>query len=139
MFTYRKGTVFLSVLVYVDDLILAGNDSQSRLIFKHYLNNCFKIKDLGPLKYFLGIEVARSPKGLFLSQRKYVIDILSEASRTAARPVDFPMEQHHNLALADGPILADPAPYRCLVGRLVYLTITRLDICYVVHTLSQFL
>ncbi|KAK3034855.1 hypothetical protein RJ639_032310 [Escallonia herrerae] len=139
LFTYRKGDVFLSVLVYVDDLILAGNNSTTCSSFKKYLNDCFKLKDLGPLKYFLGIEAARGPRGLFLSQRKYALDILSESGLSASKPAAFPMEQNHGLALAGGPLLSDPGPYRRLIGRLVYLTITRPDICYAVHVLSQFI
>ncbi|KAK3010227.1 hypothetical protein RJ639_010917 [Escallonia herrerae] len=103
---------------------------------KKYLNDCFKLKDLGPLKYFLGIEAARGLHGLFLSQRKYALDILSESSLSASKPAAFPMEQNHGLALAGGPLLSDPGPYRRLIGRLVYLTITRPDICYAVHVLS---
>ncbi|KAK3035101.1 hypothetical protein RJ639_032603 [Escallonia herrerae] len=139
LFTYRKRDVFLSVLVYVDDLILAGNNSTPCSSFKLYLNDCFKLKDLGPLKYFLGIEAARGPRGLFLSQCKYALDILSESCLSASKPVAFPMEQNHSLALANGPLLSDPGPYRRLIGRLVYLTITRPDICNAVHVLSQFM
>lgn len=134
LFTYCKNRVFLSVLVCV-----AGNDSAAWLSFKKYLNNCFKIKDLSPLKYFLGIEVARSPTGIFLSQRKYTLDILSEAGVSASKPAATPMEQNHRLALVEGPFLDNPAQYRRLIGRLVYLTITCPDISYGVHTLSQFL
>ncbi|KAK3000686.1 hypothetical protein RJ639_022139 [Escallonia herrerae] len=139
LFTYRKGDIFLSILVYVDDLILAGNNSIACSSFKKYLNDCFKLKDLGPLKYFLGIEAARGPRGLFLSQRKYALDILSESDLSASKPAAFPMEQNHSLALAGSPLLSDPGPYRRLIGRLVYLTITRPDICYAVHVLSQFM
>ncbi|KAK3040437.1 hypothetical protein RJ639_028686 [Escallonia herrerae] len=139
LFTYRKGDVFLSVLVYVDDLILAGNNSTACSSFKKYLNDCFKLKDLGPLKYFLGIEAARGPRGLFLSEPKYELDILSESGLSASKPAAFPMEHNHGLALAGGPLLSDPGPYRRSIGRLVYLTITRPDICYAVHVLSQFM
>ncbi|KAK3037852.1 hypothetical protein RJ639_031893 [Escallonia herrerae] len=107
LFTYRKGDVFLSALMYVDDLILAGNNSTAYSSFKKYLNDCFKLKDLGPLKYFLGIEAARGPRGLFLSQRKYALDILSESGLSASKPAAFPMEQNHGLALAGGPLLSD--------------------------------
>ncbi|KAK3002579.1 hypothetical protein RJ639_020329 [Escallonia herrerae] len=138
-FTYRKGDVFLYVLVYVDDSILTGNNSTACSSFKKYLNNCFKLKDLGPLKYFLGIEATHGPRGLFLSQRKYALDILSEFGLSASKPDAFPMEQNHSLALAGGPLLSNPGPYRRLIGRLVYLTITRPDICYAVHVLSQFM
>ncbi|KAK2982908.1 hypothetical protein RJ640_006322 [Escallonia rubra] len=118
LFTYRKGDVFLSVLVYVDDLILAGNNSIDCSSFKQYLNDCFKLKDLGPLKYFLGNEAARGPHGLFLSQCKYALDILSESGLSASKPAAFPMEQNHGLALAGGPLLSDPGPYRLLVPNI---------------------
>lgn len=97
------------------------------------------MKDLGVLKYFLGIEIAHGPDGLFLSQRKYALDIISEAGLLGAKPCDFPMEQNHQLALATGPDFAHPDRYRRLVGRLIYLTITRPELCYVVHTLAQFM
>ncbi|KAK3000022.1 hypothetical protein RJ639_024439 [Escallonia herrerae] len=139
LFTFRKGDVFLSVLVYVDDLILAGNNSTACSSFKQYLNDCFKHKDLGSLKYFLGIEAARGPRGLFLSQRKYALDILSESDLSASKPTAFPMEHNHGLALADSPLFSDPGPYWRLIGRLVYLTITRPGICYAVYVLSQFM
>ncbi|XP_065855377.1 uncharacterized mitochondrial protein AtMg00810-like [Euphorbia lathyris] len=97
------------------------------------------MKDLGALKYFLGIEVARGAEGLFLSQRKYTLDVLTEAGMLGCKPIDTPMEQNHHLATADGPSMPDPAQYRRLVGRLVYLTITRPELSYSVHTLAQFL
>ena len=78
LFTHRKGKIFLTLLVYVDDVILASNDSQACKEFKGYLNSCLCIKDLGPLKYFLGIEVARGPLGLFLCQHKYALKIVDE-------------------------------------------------------------
>ncbi|KAK3035946.1 hypothetical protein RJ639_031369 [Escallonia herrerae] len=107
LFTYRKGDVFLSVPVYVDDLILAGNNSTACFSFKKYLNDCFKLKDLGPLKYFLGIKATRGPRGLFLSQCKYALDILYKSGLSASKPAAFPMEQNHDCAF-----LSDPGPYR---------------------------
>jgi len=68
LFTYKKGERFMTLLVYVDDLVLAGNDNDLCTQFKAYLHKCFHIKDLGLLKYFLGIKVVRSKKGLFLCQ-----------------------------------------------------------------------
>ena len=139
LFTFRKGEVFLAVLVYVDDIILAGNDSHACAEFKTHLNACFRIKDLGALKYFLGIEVARGPTDLFLRQRKYALEIVEESGLLGSKPTDFPMAENHNLALAKGRRLADPSQYRRLVGRLIYLTITRPDLCYAVHISSQFI
>ena len=139
LFTYTKGDKFMAPLVYVDDLVLTGNDSALCTQFKAYLNSCFHIKDLGPLKYFLGIEVARNATGLFLCQSKYVLEIIEECGLLGAKPVEFPMETNHKLGLANGPLLNDPTQYRRLIGRLIYLTITRPELSYSVHILSQFL
>ncbi|XP_021735700.1 geraniol 8-hydroxylase-like [Chenopodium quinoa] len=139
LFTYTNGNTQINVLVYVDDLIISGNDSAALKAFKAYLSDCFKMKDLGSLKYFLGIEVARSPSGLFLCQRKYTLDIISETGLLGAKPSGFPMEQNHRLARANGEFLQYPEAYRRLVGRLIYLGVTRPDLAYSVHILSQFM
>ncbi|PKI51171.1 hypothetical protein CRG98_028458 [Punica granatum] len=93
--------------------------------------------DLGPVTYFLGIEVTRMESGLFLNQRKYVLEILKEYGMLGAQPSTFPMEQHHRLTADSGTPLNDPSRYRQLVGRL--MTITRPKLCYPVHILSQFM
>ncbi|RVW73678.1 Retrovirus-related Pol polyprotein from transposon RE2 [Vitis vinifera] len=139
LFTYTKGNVQINVLVYVDDLIISGNDSAALKTFKAYLSDCFKMKNLGVLKYFLGIEVARSSAGLFLCQRKYTLDIVSEVGLLGAKPCGFPIEQNHRLGLANGELLSNPESYRRLVGRLIYLAVTRPDLAYSVHVLSQFM
>lgn len=76
LFIYSYSDVFLCVLVYVDDLIIIGSQPQAIQSFKNHLHTCFLIKDLGPLKYFLGIELARNSQGIYLCQRKYVLYIL---------------------------------------------------------------
>lgn len=139
LFIYHRGDISLHVLVNVDDQIIYGNDSAALSSFKEYLSVCFHMKDLGPLKYFLGIEVARSADGFFLSQRKYALDIFSEAGHLGAKPSDTPLEHNHNLARAYSPLYLDPAQYRRLVGRLIYLAFTRPDLAYVVHVLVRFM
>lgn len=139
MFYIREGTSEIYVLVYVDDLIIGGNDTAGIAKFKKYLGECFHMKDLGSLKYFLGIEVARNNDGIFLCQRKYTLDIINEVGYLGSQPVAFPIEQQHKLALADGPLLDEPEKYRRLVGRLVYLLATRPDLTYAIHVLSQFM
>ncbi|XP_062088603.1 uncharacterized mitochondrial protein AtMg00810-like [Humulus lupulus] len=139
LLTYTKDGVQLNVLVYVDDLIVSGNNSAALQAFKAYLSDWFCMKDLGTLKYFLGIEVARSSFGFLLCQRKYTLDIITEAGLLGAKPADFPIEQNHKLGLATGAKLSDPEPYRHLVGRLVYLSFVRPNLAYSVHILSQFM
>ena len=97
------------------------------------------MKDLGKLKYFLGLEVARGPEGMFVSQRKYTLDIIAECGLFGAKPSPVPTELNQKLALAKGPLLTDPGKYRRLVRRLIYLTFTRPELNYIVHLLSQFM
>jgi len=139
LFVYHCGDVYLALSVYVDDLVLTENDSHFCHMLKSYLHQCFKRKDLGSLKYFLGIEVARAPTGLFLCQRKYTLDILTETGMLGAKPSFFPMEQQHKLSFNSGDPISDLAQYHRLVGRLIYLAITRPDITYPIHILSQFM
>ncbi|OMO64840.1 Integrase, catalytic core [Corchorus capsularis] len=130
LFFYDKCETFLTALIYVDDVILAGNNGDKIQEVKSYLKDKFGIKDLGPLKCFLGIEAARSPAGIVLSQRKYALDILEESGMQGCKPSAFCMEQNHKLrADSNGPII-DAAQYRRLVGRLLHLTVTRPDLTY---------
>ncbi|XP_058734234.1 uncharacterized mitochondrial protein AtMg00810-like [Vicia villosa] len=96
------------------------------------------MKDLGTLRYFLGIEVAYSPRGYFLSQSKYIASILEQTHLSDTIIADSPLELNVKYASSDGVPLPDPTLYRTLVGSLVYLTITRPDIAYAVHVVSQF-
>ncbi|XP_074301266.1 uncharacterized protein LOC141632636 [Silene latifolia] len=134
-----KDDVVINIIVYVDDLVIAGNNSVVIQDFKNYLNQCFRMKDLGKLKYFLGLEVARNSSGIFLFQRKYSLDLLTETGLLGSKPALVPMEEKHELALNVEPLFPEPTKYRRLVGKLIYLTLTRPEITYSVHILSQFM
>ena len=82
----------LSVLVYIDDLIVEGNDTNAIRQFKAYLSYYFHMKDLGVLKYFLRVEVVRNLEGFFLCQRKYALHINNEMGMLGAKPVHVPIE-----------------------------------------------
>ncbi|OMP02866.1 Reverse transcriptase, RNA-dependent DNA polymerase [Corchorus capsularis] len=139
LFIKSSKTDFVAILVYVDDIVITGNNSKLIDSVKNALQRQFSIKDLGSLKYFLGLEVARSKQGIYLSQRKYTLELLSETGLAGARPLYVPMEQNTKLSAHEGELLKDPSPYRRLIGKLIYLTITRPDIMYSVHVLSQFM
>ncbi|CAA7027676.1 unnamed protein product [Microthlaspi erraticum] len=139
LFSFSKGIMEIRVLVYVDDLLITDSDPYMIQKFKDYLSRCFSMKDLGKLKYFLGIEVSHGPEGFFLSQRKYSLDIVADTGNLGCRPAATPMELNYNLALVESPLLACPKKYRRLVGRLIYLLNTRPELCYSVHLLSQFM
>ena len=115
-------------IVYVDDIVITGNDVVGISQLKEYLCRHFQTKDLGSLKYFLGIEVAQSKDGVVISQRKYALDILQETGMIDCRPVDSPMDPNQKLKIEEGELFSDPERYRRLVGKLIYLTITRPDL-----------
>ncbi|XP_019422988.1 PREDICTED: uncharacterized protein LOC109332461 [Lupinus angustifolius] len=97
------------------------------------------MKNLGGLEYFLGIEVARSKKGIFLSQRKYVLDLLLETGLLNCKPIDTPMVQNHKLGVYANQVPTNKERYQKLVGKLIYLSHTRPDIAYAISILSQFM
>ena len=137
---YRNSTTGLILLVvYVDDIVITGNDSAGISSLKSFLQTQFQTKDLGLLKYFLGIEISRCKKGIFLSQRKYVLDLLAETGKLGVKPCNAPMTPNLQLTAEDGELFEDPERYRRLVGKLNYLTVTRPDIAYSVSVVSQFI
>lgn len=139
LFTYSKAGIFLALLVYVDDDIITGTSTKVIQEVKEFINCKFKIKDLGTLKNFLGIEVARDSTRIFINQRKYALDLLTEACLLACKPSALPMDTKQKLSLSTPSLLEDPGPYRRLVGQLIYPTVTRPDLAYLVHVLSQFM
>ncbi|GJX24745.1 ribonuclease H-like domain-containing protein [Tanacetum coccineum] len=142
LYTKSDKGVFLSLLVYVDDIIITGNRVSEIEKFKVFLKSKFMIKDLGKLKYFLGIEVVDTDKGICLNQRKYVLDLLSDYGMLACKPTKTPLMSKlviSNEASDKDPLLENITDYQEIMGKLIYLTNTRRDISYVVHCLSQFM
>ncbi|XP_039123409.1 uncharacterized protein LOC120260029 [Dioscorea cayenensis subsp. rotundata] len=126
------------LLLYVDDMILTGDDSTHITFVKHKLYKTFLMTDLGPFCYFLGIEIKSHLDGYRLSQQLYTLDLLDRSSLTDTRIAATPMELHLQLRASDGVPLPDPSRYRHLVGSLVYLADTHPDISNVVHILGRF-
>ncbi|XP_058180972.1 uncharacterized mitochondrial protein AtMg00810-like [Rhododendron vialii] len=126
------------LIVYVDDIIMTGNDVNEILNLKSSLAQEFEIKNLGSLRYFLGMKVARSDRGIFISQRKYILDLLEETGMLGCRPADSPIEANHHLS-GNGGGCTDKERYQRLVGRLIYLAHTRPDVTYAVSVVSQFM
>ncbi|KAL0369047.1 UNVERIFIED_CONTAM: Retrovirus-related Pol polyprotein from transposon RE1 [Sesamum calycinum] len=126
---------FLALLVYVDDILVMGPSESLIMEVKSYLDALFTIKDLGYVKYFLGLEVARSPDGMSITQHKYVVDIISDTGMTTASSVLTPLPPGIKLTSESGALFREPDKYRRLIGRLLYLGFTRPDISFAVQQL----
>ncbi|GJZ54649.1 uncharacterized mitochondrial protein-like protein [Tanacetum coccineum] len=122
----------------MDDVIITGNNLIKIQETKKQLDDEFNIKDLGPLKYFLGIEVAKTRDGLVLSQRKYTLDILEDSGKLVWKPSAFPIEEGLKLDKGESESRVDASQYCRIIGRLLYLQATRPDITYTINILSQF-
>lgn len=130
---------FILLLLYVDDMIITGDDLTGISDLKQSLNDHFKMKDLGTLSYFLGLEILSTSDGHYVSQAKYASDLLSRAGITDSKIATTPLEPNVKLTPTDGTPLLMPPFYRQLVDSLVYLTVTRPDIAHAVHIVGQFM
>jgi len=139
LFIKNHGIDFTALIIYVDDIVLAGNCLHEIDTVKQILNSNFHIKDLGNLKYFLGLEVNVSDTGISICQQKYCLELLSDSGMLACKPSTTPMDCLLRLHKDSSAPLSDPLSYRRLIGRLLYLTSTRPDITFPVQQLSQFM
>lgn len=127
------------ITIQVDDLIIVGDSATKIDHVKGLLKQEFEMKDLEELRYFLGIEVIRTPKGIWLSQRQYALYMLSKCGMANCKPILMPLDVNAKLSAHVGDVLEDVTMYMKIVGSLIYLTITRLDLSYIVGLESQFM
>jgi hypothetical protein len=140
LFLYRQGDIVTWLLIYVDDIVITGNSSSHISHVKEVLQEEFKMKDLGELRYFLGVELDRKDNEMTLTQHKYTIDILNKAGMSQCKPINTPSVLNSKLRALDGSdAYPNPRFYRSIVGMLQYLTFTRPDIVYAVNQVSQFM
>ncbi|KAM1319724.1 hypothetical protein ACFX2H_004687 [Malus domestica] len=145
--TYADSSLFVKqidssvvvLLLYVDDIIITGNAPTLISDVISALTKEFDIKDLGPLHFFLGIQIISQTDGLVLSQAKYVKDLLTKTAMLDSKPCSTPCLPYNRLVLDDGTPYNNPALYRSVVGALQYLTFTRPDIAFAVHQVCQFM
>jgi hypothetical protein len=141
LFYYSKGSVTIFLLVYVDDIIVASSSSSAVDHLLRNLQDDFALKDLGPLHYFLDIEVSLTKDGITLSQKKYTADVLQCAGMIACKPIAIPLSCNTKISAHDGEPLSpdDATRYWSVVGALQYLTLTCLDIAFIVNKVCQYL
>lgn len=132
-----KPTTVTYMLIYVDDIILTGSSPQVVYVVKQLLHQEFALKDLGPLNYFLGIEVTKtSDDALVLSQQKYICDLLHKVGMTTLKLAATPMTTSIKLLPNDSSSFSNPSLYRSIVSSLHYATITHPEISFVVSKVS---
>ncbi|KAJ0808584.1 putative RNA-directed DNA polymerase [Helianthus annuus] len=139
LFIYSSKGTLLYMLVYVDDIILTGNNPSLIDQVIHSLGTTFAIQDLGSLSYFLGVEVVHQGSNLILSQQKYILELLQRAGLSHAKSVTSPITTTAHLSLGDSPLYENPVRYRQVVGALQYVTISRPDITFAVNKVCQFM
>ena len=138
VFYQNSNSCIILLVKYVDDIVIIGSDSTGISSLKSFLHGQFHTKDLGMLRYFLGVEVMRSKHGIFLSQRKYVLDLLSKTGKFGEKPCSSLMAPGVHL-IREGELSEDLERYRRLVGKLNYLTVTRPDITHSFSVVSQYM
>ena len=133
------GSLLLIVLIYVDDIIVTGNAPLLISDLISILNSQFALKELGPISYFLGVEVTSTSIDLHFSQQKYINDLLFWADMSDCKPYPTPMASGPPLSLHAGKLLPDPTIYRSFSGVFQYCTITWPNLSYAVNKLYQFM
>ena len=116
------------LLVYVDDIIVTGSDEEEKLRLKTQSAREFEMKELGKLKYFLGIEVAYSRQRIFICQQMYILDLLKEIGTLGCKLVGTPIDSNHRMSQGNEGIIIDKGRYQRLVERLIYLSHARPDL-----------
>ena len=139
LFCYVKNNIKLFILVYVDDIIMTGTCSHTLNHIISSLKSEFMLKDLGTLEYFLGMETTWIADGLLLTQQKYILDLLHKAQMGDCKGISTPATPKDKMSAIQSRPMSDPTLYRSIVGGLQYLSLTRPEVCYSVHKVSQFL
>ena len=135
LYTLVDSGLIVIVIIYVDDLIITGSHKKR---VSEFMADLSQMTDLGLLHYFLGFEVWQTPQGIFLSQHKYCLEILRRFGMVSSRFVSSPMDPNAHLSALDASPPCDTSLYRQIVGSLIWLTHTRLDVAYSAGLLSSF-
>jgi hypothetical protein len=128
----------VGIVIYFDDMIITRNNDVNIFDWKKLLRQKFEMKDLGELRYFFDIEVIQFLKRIWLLQRQYALNKLSQYGMTSCKPISIPLEQNVKLSANEGDLVEDTTMYKCIVGNLIYMTIIRPYLNYVIGVVNQF-
>ena len=127
------------ILLYVDDLLITGDDEQRIGALKDALKKEFEMTDMGLASIYLGAEIRRLHNGILVTQTGYIQKLLERFGMTACNSSQLPMDPHLQLQKSTGTCLVDPELYRSMVGSLIYLTNSRPDVCYAVACVARYM
>jgi hypothetical protein len=132
MFTHKYDNDFLLVQIYMDDIIFGGSSQSILSSFQKMMENGFQISMMGELTFFLGIQVKKTKEGIFIHQAKYTNDLIKKFAMADAKAVSTPMSTMTTLDLDEDGEADDQWEYMSMIGFLLYLTVTRPDIQFIV-------
>nr|GEZ86606.1 hypothetical protein [Tanacetum cinerariifolium] len=138
LFTRRTSKHVLLVQIYVDDIIFASTDPNSCQRFTHEMSSTFQMSMMGQMSFFLGLQVSQNPRGIFINQSKYALEILKKYEFDSSTPIDTLMAERPKLDKDKGGKLIDPTHYRGMVGSLMYLSASRPDIVFTVCMCARY-
>ncbi|GJS45599.1 retrovirus-related pol polyprotein from transposon TNT 1-94 [Tanacetum coccineum] len=127
-----------NIQIYVDDIIFASTNPKSCQLFAHEMNSTFQMSMMGQMSFFLGLQVSQNPRGIFINQSKYALEILKKYGFDTSTPIDTPMAERPNLDEDRGGKLIDPTHFRGMVGSLMYLSASRPDIVFAVCMCARY-
>ena len=137
-YRHLNGGGVIILIVYVDDIIITGSNEAEIQRLKGVLSTEFEVKDPGKLKYFLGMEVARSKEGIVVSLRNFTLGLLSEVGMLGSKPTNVPIDFNHKTGMSTKGKKVDLKRYKKLVRKLIN-SHTRQDISFSVVVVSQFM
>jgi hypothetical protein len=138
LFTLNHGTDFLLVQIYLDDIIFGGSSHTLMSRFQEMMESEFQMSMMGELTFFLGIQVKQTKQGTFVHQAKYMKDLMKKFNMAELKPVSTPMSSTASLGPDEDGEAMDQREYRSMIGSLLYLTATRLDIQFTVGLCAHF-
>nr|GFA05998.1 retrovirus-related Pol polyprotein from transposon TNT 1-94 [Tanacetum cinerariifolium] len=138
LFTRRTSKHILLMQIYVDDIIFASTDPNSCQRFAHEMSSTFQMSMMGQMSFFLGLQVSKNPRGIFINQSKYALGILKKYDFDSSTAIDTLMAERPKLDEDKGGKLVDPTCYRGMVGSLIYLSVSRPDIIFVVYMCARY-
>jgi hypothetical protein len=132
-----QGNILL-IEVYVDDIIFGSDDDRLSHKFAKDMHNEFEMSLLGKLSFFLGLQIRQSNQGIFISQTKYIREILKRFGMEDCKPIITPMQTSYKLRKDDDSKYTDQRKYTSIIGSLQYVTTSRSDVMKVVGQVARF-